>query len=87
MSTGYMIEFDSLQSLKTLLVDNGWTWLTAINMMLFSLLHWPCATSLLSAFKETGSKKWTFMAFIIPAILAFAVCFIVTQTAHLLSLA
>lgn len=86
MSSGYMLEFDSLWDLRNLLTANGWTWLTAVNTMLFSLFHWPCATTLLTTLKETGSKKWTFMAFIIPTALAFTVCFILTQTVRLLGL-
>lgn len=86
MSNGYITELDSLVDLHNLLIDHGWTWLTALNMMLFSLLHWPCATTLLTTLKETGSKKWTFMAFIIPTILAFTICFILTQTIRFLEL-
>lgn len=86
MSSGYMIELDSLAELQNLLSSNGWTPLTAVNTMLFSLLHWPCATTLLTILKETGSKKWTFMAFLIPTIIAFTVCFIITQTVRFLGL-
>jgi len=86
MSTGYMLEFDSLMDLRILLVDHGWTILTAVNMMLFSLLHWPCATSLITALKETGSKKWTLLTFLIPTVIAFTVCFILTQTVRFLGL-
>ncbi|MCG4734722.1 ferrous iron transporter B, partial [Casaltella massiliensis] len=46
LATGSMIEFDSLNALGEVLKDNGWTYLTAVNTMLFSLLHWPCATTL-----------------------------------------
>lgn len=59
MATGKMIEFDELSALGELLKNNGWTYLTALNMMLFSLLHWPCATTLLTIKKETSSLKWT----------------------------
>ena len=86
LSAGHLLEFGSLEELRKLLLANGWTWLTAVNMMLFSLLHWPCATTLLTAYKETGSKKWTFLAFIIPTVIAFAVCFLVTWSVRLLSL-
>ena len=47
-------------------------------MMLFSLLHWPCATTLLTIKKETSSLKWTALGFIIPTVIAFIVCFITT---------
>ncbi|MDR3289547.1 MAG: ferrous iron transporter B [Peptococcaceae bacterium] len=84
LSTGSMLEIDSLAELGTILFAHGWTWLTAVNVLLFSLLHWPCSTALLSAYKETGSKKWTLLAFAIPTFIAFSVCFFVTQAARLL---
>lgn len=87
LATGQLTEFESLQGLKDVLVANGWTWLTAINTMLFALLHWPCATTLLSMYKETGSKKWTIMGFIIPTVIAFTVCFIVTLAVDFIGLA
>ncbi|HBV86403.1 nucleoside recognition domain-containing protein [Desulfosporosinus sp.] len=87
LATGQLTEFGSLLELKEILIANGWTWLTAFNTMLFALLHWPCATTLLSMYKETGSKKWTFVGFIIPTVIAFAVCFIVAQTVYFFGLA
>ncbi len=87
LATGQLTEFASLQGLKDVLIANGWTWLTAINTMLFALLHWPCATTLLSMYKETGSKKWTIIGFIIPTVIAFTVCFVTAQAAYLLGLA
>jgi len=87
LATGQLTEFESLFELKKVLIANGWTWLTAFNTMLFALLHWPCATTLLSMYKETGSKKWTFMGFIIPTVIAFSICFIIAQAAYLLGLA
>lgn len=83
MSTGAMLELDSLQALKDLLVNNGWTMITAICTMLFSLNHFPCGTTLLTIYKETKSKKWTFASFIIPTITGIVICFIVAQTARL----
>ncbi|GMQ64290.1 ferrous iron transport protein B [Vallitalea maricola] len=83
MSTGAMLELDSLSDLKDLLVNNGWTMLTAICTMLFSLNHFPCGTTLLTIYKETKSKKWTFASFIIPTITGIVICFIVAQTARL----
>ena len=76
MSTGTLTDFESIDSLRQILISNGWTQLTAINVMLFSLLHWPCSTTLLTIKKETGSLKWTLAAFIIPTVIAFLVCFI-----------
>lgn len=76
LSTGSMIEFDSIDSLREILLNNGWTYLTALNTMLFSLLHWPCATTLITIKKETGSLKWTALAALIPTGIAISVCFI-----------
>jgi ferrous iron transport protein B len=78
LSTGSMIEIDSLDSLKQILLDNGWTYLTALNTMLFSLLHWPCATTLITIKKETGSMKWTALAAFIPTGIAIIICSITT---------
>jgi ferrous iron transport protein B len=86
LSTGQMMDFDSLEELRAILISHNWTWLTAVCTMLFCLLHWPCTTTLLSAYKETGSKKWTFLTFMIPTAIAFMVCFLVAQSARLLNL-
>ena len=59
MSIGTIAEFEDLLSLKQLLIENGWTWITAVSTMLFSLFHWPCSTTCLTIGKETGSLKWT----------------------------
>ncbi len=78
LATGSMIELDNLNTLGDVLRNNGWTYLTALNVMLFSLLHWPCATTLLTIKKETGSTKWTILGFVIPTVIAFIVCFLTT---------
>ena len=79
LRTSTMMEMDSLLELKSLLVANGWTTLTAINMMILCLLHYPCATTLLTIKKETNSLKWTTLAFAIPTMAGIVVCFLVTQ--------
>lgn len=86
LSTGYITDFDTLSGLRSVLVENGWTWLTAINIMLFSLLHWPCATTLLTTYKETGSKKWVFLSFLIPTMIGLMVCFTLTHVVQFLGL-
>lgn len=86
LSTGYMIEVDSLEELRAIFIDHGWTWLTALCTMLFCLLHWPCTTTLLSAYKESGSTKWTLLTFLLPTVAGIGVCFVVAQTARLLGL-
>lgn len=87
LSTGSLQDYASLDELRNVLISNGWTWLTAVNVMLFSLLHWPCATTLLTTYKETGSKKWAFLSFLIPTLIGFTACFIVTQTVRFFGLA
>ncbi|MFA5604045.1 MAG: ferrous iron transport protein B [Bacilli bacterium] len=86
MATGSMLELASLNELKTLLVNNGWTWLTAVCAMLFSLMHWPCGTTCLTIKKETQSKKWTLISILIPTITGIIICFIVTNVARLFGL-
>lgn len=86
MSKGSMLELDSLNEMRQLFIDNGWTWLTAVCTMLFSLNHWPCGTTLWTIKKETQSLKWTWISFIVPTITGIVVCFIVAQGARLLGL-
>lgn len=83
MSTGSILELDSLMELKQLFVDNGWTWITAVSTMLFSLMHWPCSTTCLTIKKETQSLKWTLISFAVPTILGIAVCIAFTSIARL----
>ncbi len=82
---GMMIEIDSLSELQGLLVgQEGWTLLTAACLMLFSLLHNPCSTTIWTMYKETGSAKWTTLGALMPLAIAFAVCFAVAQTVRFL---
>lgn len=84
LSSGTILEMDSLVQLKTLLVDNGWTWVTAVSTMLFCLIHWPCSTTCMTIRKETQSMKWTVLSFMIPTVLGMGVCFAFTTIARLL---
>ena len=86
MKSGVLIEYDSLSSLKEILVNNGWTILTAINFIIFSLIHFPCSTTLLTIKKETKSIKWTILSFIIPLFIGISLCFIVTSMYRLILL-
>lgn len=87
LSTGSLMEFENLAQLRELLVSNGWTWLTAICVMLFSLMHFPCGTTCWTIKKETGSWKWTAVSFLLPTITGMLICFIVATTARLLGIA
>ena len=86
MKSGVLVEYDSLSSLKEILVNNGWTILTAINFIIFSLIHFPCSTTLLTIKKETKSIKWTILSFIIPLFVGISLCFIVTSIYRLILL-
>jgi ferrous iron transport protein B len=76
MNNAALTEFASLTAMKELFLANGWTLTTAISVILFSLLHWPCATTILTIKKETGSFKWTALAVLLPTALSILVCII-----------
>jgi len=77
--TGVMFELESVSDTGDILRAGGWTLLTAINLMLFSLLHNPCSTTIYTIYKETGSAKWTTVASVLPVIIGFIVTFFVAQ--------
>ncbi len=77
MSKGAMLEFSDINMLKTLLLNNGWTIITAFNFMLFALLHFPCGTTLLTIKNETGGMKWPLFTFGLTTGIAILVTFIV----------
>ncbi|SBV96584.1 Ferrous iron transport protein B homolog [uncultured Eubacteriales bacterium] len=87
LSTGQLTDLGDLSALRDLLVSNGWTWLTAVCTMLFSLFHWPCSTTCMTIAKETLSAKWTFLSFAIPTAVGMTVCFLAATAARLLGLA
>lgn len=82
LSKSTLFEFESLDQFKNLLLNNGWTWLTAVNMILFTIYHWPCSTTLLTIYKETKSSKWTWISFLVPTLMGVAVCMLTTFLAH-----
>lgn len=73
LSTGELSDYASLESLKTILVANGWTWVTALCVCVFSMFHFPCSTTLLTIYKETRSIKWSALSVLVP-LLAGVVC-------------
>ena len=75
---GVMFQLDNAGTLR-LLQAGGWTLLTAVNLMLFSLIHNPCSTTLSTISKETGSRRWTTLAALIPLAMGFTVTFFVAQ--------
>ena len=82
---GVMFELDSLQDTGNLLMAGGWTVLTGINLMLFSLVHNPCSTTIYTIYKETGSVKWTVFSSLFPVILGIIICFLVAQFWYIFS--
>ena len=74
MSMGTLGETGDLNYFADILCNNGWTEITAINVMIFSLMHWPCATTLLSVKKEAGGWRWAAAAFAVPLIMGVTVC-------------
>ncbi len=76
---GVMFELDSISAVGDLLRAGGWTLLTGLNLMLFSLLHNPCSTTIYTIYKETGSVKWTTVATIMPVAMGLVVTFLVAQ--------
>lgn len=84
MSQGSIIEMESLSQMKQLFVNNGWTWVTAVCTMLFSLMHWPCSTTLITMRKETGSIRWTLLAAAIPTIAGIGMCIFVNIMAGII---
>lgn len=87
LCTGNLMDLGSLEQLRTVLVDNGWTWLTAVCTMIFSLMHFPCGTTCWTIKKETKSWKWTALAFLLPTVSGMLLCFLVANGARLLGLA
>ena len=87
LATGSLVEFDDLTALGQLLTQHGWTWLTACCTMLFSLFHWPCSTTCLTIYKETGSVKWTALSVALPTMMGLGLCLILATAARLLGLA
>ena len=73
-----LIDIESTAEIGNILYANGWTILTAINVMLFTIMHFPCSTTLLTIKKETNSFKWTFISFLIPTVCGIIVCMATT---------
>ncbi len=83
MQTGSLTELSSVSALYDLFVANGWSFITAVSVILFSLLHWPCSTTVLTIKKETGSIKWTAIAVLLPTLISIVVCMLFNFLARL----
>lgn len=78
MGQGTLVSLEDTNIIGNILIQNGWTLLTAINVMIFSLLHFPCSTTLLTIKKETSSWKWAAVSFIIPTVCGIIICMATT---------
>lgn len=79
-----LVNLEDTFSIGQILIQNGWTLLTAINVMIFTVLHFPCATTLLTIKKETGSWKWSFLSFLIPTVCGIVLCMATTFAYNLI---
>lgn len=85
MATGNLMDMETAK-LHLLLIENNWSWLTALCTILFCLLHWPCSTTCLTIKKETQSLKWTLIAFFLPTIFGIIICFLVANIVRLIGI-
>lgn len=76
LSTGTLVELTGLPALGALLTANGWSAATALCFIVFSLFHWPCSTTCLTIWRETGSLRWTAAAVILPTGIGMTLCFL-----------
>ena len=76
-----LTQMGELNQVRDVLLANGWRWQTAVCMLLFTLFHWPCSTTLLTIRKETGSWRWTALAFVLPTGFGILLCRIFTLLA------
>jgi ferrous iron transport protein B len=83
--TGVMFELESLKDTSAILEAGGWSALTGVSLMLFSLLHNPCSTTIFTIYKETKSSKWTLIASLLPVVMGLVLCFFVAQIWNLLA--
>lgn len=83
LAKGTIVGIESVSEMKDVFLQNGWTWLTAVNTIIFSLMHWPCSTTLITIKKETGSFKWAALSAVIPTVLGITFCIIITAIAKI----
>lgn len=84
LGSNSLVDMEDYSSIGQILMNNGWTMLTAINVMIFTCLHFPCATTLLTIKKESGSWKWTALSFLLPTVCGILICMVTTFAYNLL---
>lgn len=83
LAQGSLVEMSDTVQLHALLAENGWTITTALCMMIFTLFHFPCATTCMTIKKETGSLKWTALSFALPTVTGIVICMIINAVSIL----
>lgn len=83
LSEGTLTELTDLSQMRTLFIDNGWTTITALCVMIFSLFHWPCSTTILTIKKETNSLKWSLLSVLIPTMIGTTLCIMIATLSTL----
>lgn len=78
LASNNLMQINDINNISTILLNNGWSILTAINVMIFSLLHFPCSTTLLTIKKETNSYKWMLVSFVLPTVCGILICMLTT---------
>ena len=84
LGKGTLVSLENSYTIGEILIQNGWTILTALNVMLFTLLHFPCSTTLLTIKKETGKWRWSILAFLMPTICGIVICMLTTAIYHII---
>ena len=84
LSTGSLVNIENTFEIGEILKQNGWTLLTGINTIIFTLLHFPCSTTLMSIKKESGNIKWALLAFTLPTIFGIIICMITSRIWNLI---
>ena len=83
LSTGSLVDSGDMSKLGTILSAHGWTHATALNVMLFTMMHWPCSTTVLTVYHETKSKWWTLLSVLLPTVCGMAVCMLINGLVRL----
>ncbi len=86
LSSGSIAEVASTEQMRQILVSNGWNAVTAISVIIFCLMHWPCSTTVLTIKKETGSLKWALFSILFPTALGIIFCMIIKFISYLITI-
>ncbi len=78
MSQGVLTDFTGVAELRNVFTANGWNLLTAVNVLIFTVFHWPCSTTMLTIKKETGSVKWMLLSALLPTVIGLMLCMMTT---------